>query len=229
MINTQSRIVHVRTILPVRYVVDWVRSWLDDAVQIVWAIHDEDGKPLHCHVILRFPAVTRWQKLFDWLEKPHDDGSPFDPHAYCKAAKSWTRSVRYLLHLDNPEKAVIPRSALDSFNLDEDELAQILAGRSSGLLDAIRAASLMSPYDAFAYLVERRGFRPGECSAGVRLLRELEALKRVRSDLGRSVVVPDRCGLSVDEDVDEDGDDWDFASLQDDLFPSPAPAKPPQE
>lgn len=201
MPDLQSKLVHVRTILPVGDVVRFIRERLSDepGLALAWAIHDS-GNPVHCHVMIRFPAVRRWQWLRDWLNAS-------DPHNYSKPADSWRRGVRYLLHLDNPEKEVVPRGNFDSWGIDSDELAMLLAGRSSLILPAIREASGMSPYDAFSFLVEKRGFRPSECTAALNLLQALERFKRVRSGMTQAGSVPEdyfeRLDRLDDEALDE--------------------------
>lgn len=192
----QSKLVHVRTVLPVADVVCFVREHLNDepGLAVAWAVHDSE--PVHCHVMIRFPSVRRWAWLRDWLNGK-------DPHNYCKAADSWRRGVRYLLHLDNPEKEVVPRANFDSWGVDSDEVAMLLAGRSSAILPAIREASGMSPYDAFAFLVERRGFRPSECTAALNLLQALERFKRVRSGMSQAVAVPEDYFERLDRIEDE--------------------------
>lgn len=197
MADLQSKLVHVRTILPVMDVVRFVRERLADepGLCLAWAVHDADF-PVHCHVMIRFPGVRRWQWLRDWLNSQ-------DPHNYSRPADSWRRGVRYLLHLDNPEKGVVPRGSFDSWGVDSDELAMLLAGRSSLILPAIREASGMSPYDAFSFLVEKRGFRPSECTAALNLLQALERFKRVRSGMTQSVPVPESYFERLDRIDDE--------------------------
>lgn len=193
----QSKLVHIRTILPVSVVVAQCKELFGkDEIEMVWATHD-DGNVPHCHVVLRFAGVRRWQCLYDWMMAN-------DPHSFTKAARSWPRQVRYLLHLDNPEKPPVKRSALGWHNVDEDDLSLLLAGRASGLLDAINASMSMSPIDAFSYLVEKRGFKPGECISGVRLLRELEGLKHVRA----SVRVSAPLSPESPEEKDDEALEW---------------------
>lgn len=188
MADLQSKLVHVRTVLPVMDVVHLVREHYGDepGLALAWATHDDDdddGVP-HCHVMIRFPGVRRWSWLREWLNAR-------DPHNYSKPADSWRRGVRYLLHLDNPEKESVPRGNFDSWGVDSDELAMLLAGRSSLILPAIKEASALSPYDAFSFLVEKRGFRPSECTSALNLLQALERFKRIRSGMTQSIPVPE--------------------------------------
>lgn len=204
---TQSKIVSIRTILPPMAVVARIRETVDDC-EIAWAVHDQDVSTVHCHVMLRFPSVRRWRWLRDWLNEN-------DPHNRSVPGDSWRRGVRYLLHLDNPEKPPVPRSALGTFNIDDDDLAQLLAGKTSLLLPALREALSMSPYDAFSFLVERRGFRPHECTSALNLLAALQRAKSFRADLAVSFPVPETAEERIDRlddeqfEIDEWSDSWD--------------------
>lgn len=121
--SLQSTMVNVKTVLPVEDVRRKVMSLWPSCI-FVAATHDEPGKVKHCHCVVRFEVPTRWNLLRQWLET-------HDPHNYSKPARSWRRSVRYLLHLDNPDKSRIPRAALVSDGIDEDELEQLLGSQSS--------------------------------------------------------------------------------------------------
>ena len=195
----QSRIVAIRSILPAPRIVDRIKSEVPEA-QIAWAVHDHGVTP-HCHVMVRFPSVRRWQWLFDWMRDN-------DPHNRCVPGDSWRRGVRYLLHLDNPEKPPVQRSAFASYNVDEDDVAQLLAGRSSLLLPALREALSMSPYDAFSFLVEKRGFKPHECTSAINLLAALQRAKSFRSDLA--------CSFPCPEDPEERADRLDDEAFEED-------------
>lgn len=207
----QSKIVSIRSILDPLSIVSRVKENTEECC-IAWAVHDQDEKNVHCHVMIKFPSVRRWS----WLRTYLND---CDPHNRCVAGDSWRRGVRYLLHLDNPEKPVVPRSALGTYNIDDDDLSMLLAGRSSSLLPALREASVMSPYDAFSFLVERRGFRPSECTAGINLLIALERMKSVRSSLSQCFVVPEDSEERFSRLDDESLEEQEFLENQAARFP----------
>lgn len=213
--HLQSKLVSIRTVADPLVVVHEILAKCPEAV-VCWARHVEEGKVPHAHLMVRFPSVRRWGWLRDWLNVR-------DAHNYSKPADSWRRGVRYLLHLDNPEKAVVPRSEFCSVGLDEDEQAQLLAGRSSNILPALREVITggMSPYDAFAFLVERKGFRPSECTSAINLLISLNRAKHVRDSLSVGFCMPEtndeRFDRLDDEAIDESlfNDDFRSGSLPD--------------
>lgn len=208
--KTQSKIVSIRTVLPPQLVVERIKLFTEEC-EIAWAVHDQEVSVVHSHIMVKFPSVRRWKFLRVFMA---ENG---DPHNRCVAGDSWRRGVRYLLHLDNPEKPPVPRSALCTFNVDDDDLSQLLAGRSSLLLPALKEALSMSPYDAFSYLVERRGFKPHECTAAINLLSALQRAKSYRADLATSFPMPETPDERFDRlddeqlEVDEWLDRWDTA------------------
>lgn len=84
---------------------------------VCWANHPaESGGHPHTHYVVRFPSQVYWGAIRSKLKDLGDD------HAYSDVGRSWTRSVRYLLHLDNPEKEPIPRENFKFSGLDISEL-----------------------------------------------------------------------------------------------------------
>lgn len=166
--------VHCATLDP-GLVVDFVLSkWPESAV--VWAVHDEEGKERHAHIMVRFPNTLRWCILREWL-------MDHDTQSYSRPAGSWIRGVRYLLHLDNPEKDPIPRSALDFRGIDESELSAIIGSPAKNVLESVLQCVGMSPVDAFDHLVRVRGHKPAECTSAINLLYALDRFKRIRNGL----------------------------------------------
>lgn len=186
----QSKIVSIRTILNPAFVVGRIRDFCDESA-IAWVTHYGTDVE-HSHIMVRFPSVRRWKWLRDWFD---ENG---DPHNRTVAGDSWRRGVRYLLHLDNPEKHEVPRADLHTYNIDDDDLSQLLAGRASLILPSLRDALSMSPYDAFSFLVERRGFRPSECTSAINLLLALQRAKTSRGDFAVTSSGPE----SYDEKLD---------------------------
>lgn len=205
--------VNLKSILPVDRIQRKVAEWWPSAV-FVGATHDEPDKVRHCHAVIRFELPTRWGVLRDWLKTNGDE------HNYCKPARSWRRSVRYLLHMDNPEKARISRSALVWHGIDDDELDQLLGSAKMRILDSLVSAQRLPLDQRFRFLVEERGHLPSEVSAALRCLLDLEMWARSRrSELSAlpSDVQPttdDDSTLSFDDDGagvvdDESGSSFD--------------------
>lgn len=189
--TTQGRMVNLKTVLDPDRVLEFVRKHYAGAA-VVGALHDEPCKVRHVHIVVRFVGVTRWSEFRGWL---HEN----DGHEYAEPAQSWRRSVRYLLHLDNPEKAAIPREALFSENVDEMELSQLLGASKLPILESLVAAQALPLHRRFEFLVCERGHQPSEVSAALRCMMDLEKWERTRTAAGMETALPERV---------VDSDDW---------------------
>lgn len=198
MPDFQSTMINLKTVIPIEDVKAEVRRRWPSCI-FVGATHEEPGKVRHCHCVVRFELPVRWGSfLDDWL-------SVRDPHNYCRPARSWRRSVRYLLHLDNPEKSRIPLSALVSDGIDEDELSEMLGSKKMKILDSLVIAQTKPLDERFRFLVEQRGHMPSEVSAALRCLLDLE--KWSESRRGQPSALPgftDAYAESVARDCDEE-------------------------
>lgn len=197
--RTQSTICNVKSVLPVSVIqAEVLRRW-PDAIFIA-ATHAKvvDTDVEHCHCLIRWASPVRWDKFDQWL---HDH----DPHYYARPARSWRRSVRYLLHLDNAEKARIPRSALVSANIDEDDLDELLGSAKMKILDSLVCAQSLPLDQRFQFLVEERGHLPSEVSAALRCLIDLEKWAETRH--GQYSSLP-RCEKEAVDSLDG-FDSWD--------------------
>lgn len=202
MADFQSRYVNIKcnmshTDLTPDQLCEWIRSadrWPD--AEIFWAVHHEPGKEEHFHMVVRFPTVTRWGRLLDHLNIR-------DPHNYCRAARSFNRSVRYLLHLDNAEKSPIPRENLKtSSNVDQSELSMVLGAPRVSVLHDIRNLPALETFRAFDYLCNERGHSPNEVCQVLRCLGSIDDwLKKVRKD---SALAHAMASLPVEDDFRED-------------------------
>lgn len=195
MADLQSRYVNIkcnisRCNVDPQAVADWIRSvppegYTGDGsdygnwpgASCFWAVHDEAGKEKHFHMVVRFPYTLRWAKLRNYLKK-------LDSHHYSQPARAFNRSVRYLLHLDNPEKEPIPREALCvTDNVDDSELAMMLGAPRVSILHDIRSLPACETFRAFDYLVNERGHSPNEVAQVLRCLGTIaDWIKRVQAD-----------------------------------------------
>lgn len=141
---------------------------------ILYAIHDEPGHVQHAHYVARFPSTIRWTSLAQTL---HD----VDGHEYAAPAKSWRRSARYLLHLDNPEKCRVDRAALRVHNVDETEVSQLMGAAKLPILESLSLAEGLPLSERFAFLVCERGHQPSEVSAALRCMMDLERWSDTRT------------------------------------------------
>lgn len=147
---------------------------LDPEATICWARHDEPGKVPHAHFVVRFRSTMRWTSVAQTL---HD----VDGHEYAAPAQSWRRSVRYLLHLDNPDKGKIPRDAFHAVNMAEEEADQLLGAAKLPILQSLALAERLPLSERFAFLVIDRGHQPSEVSAALRCMLDLERWSDTRT------------------------------------------------
>lgn len=158
---------------------------------IAYALHREEGKVPHVHFVVRFPATVRWTSVAQTLRD-------IDGHEYAEPAKSWRRSVRYLLHLDNPEKARIPRDALEAINIDESELSMLLGAARLPILESLALAERLPLSERFSFLVVERGHQPSEVSAALRCMLDLERWSDCRT---ARMMRRDGSGSALDADA----------------------------
>lgn len=189
----QSRMANVKCALsavPPERVVALFAAFSPDA-SIVYAEHREEGKVPHAHYVVRFPATVRWTNVAQTLRD-------IDGHEYAEAAKSWRRSVRYCLHLDNPEKARIPREALHAVNVDESELSMLLGAARLPILESLALAERLPLSERFSFLVIERGHQPSEVSAALRCMLDLERWSDCRT---ARMMRRDGSGSALDADA----------------------------
>lgn len=191
--DKQSRMANVKcavSAVPPERVLALFASFSPDA-SIVYAVHDEEGKVKHAHYVVRFPATVRWTKVAQTLRD-------IDGHEYAEPAKSWRRSVRYCLHLDNPEKARIPREALHAVNVDESELSMLLGAARLSILESLALAERLPLSERFSFLVIERGHQPSEVSAALRCMLDLERWSDCRTS---RMLRRDGAGSALDADA----------------------------
>lgn len=162
-------------------------GWPD--AEVFWAVHTEPGKEDHFHMVVRFPGPVRWGRLRGRLKHQ-------DEHHYSQPARAFARSVRYLLHLDNPEKTPIPRENLKTTpNVDQSELSLLLGAQKSSILYDLQRLPALQTFRAFDYLVNDRGHSPNEVCQVLRCLGAIDDwIKRARKDAAFCEAV-----LSTDE------------------------------
>lgn len=134
---------------------------------VVWAKHgqhDGDGCD-HFHAVVRFADQTPWS----WLRA---DLMNADPHSYSAPGRGWQRCVRYLLHLDNPDKVPIPRENL-AFRgaISQDEVDMLIGRPRAALINDIRqGAPGRTTFQLVDWLCCERGHSPGEVAQMLRCI-----------------------------------------------------------
>lgn len=169
--SLQSRALVYKTICCPAAVLAYLTSQWPD-VRVVWSKHPAEGStPVHFHGVVVFSSVVRWDKLRAWL-------MCHDPHSFSDSCRSVTRSIRYLLHLDNPEKVRVPVEDLHSYGFDADELSKNLHGFGRGsVLDYLPAIIRMPVFDALQYC-EQQGILFRDVSSALNCMYALDRVKR---------------------------------------------------
>lgn len=197
----QSTMCNGKTVIPLEQVRQKVMSLWPSAI-FVGATH-EDTETKHCHFVVRQELPTRWDKFCQWLDT-------HDPCYYARPARSWRRSVRYLLHLDNADKGRIPRANLIFDGIDEDELDQLLGSAKMKILDSLIVAQGLPLDQRFRYLVEVRGHLPSEVSAALRCLLDLEKWAETRHGQYSALPTSDLAASSTESGDDDEHAEFDF-------------------
>lgn len=196
--NTRSKYVFYKTVLDPALTVDpWLRDWGVGWAH-VWAKHEHDevaqgSKPFcHYHGVIRFASTVSWQWFRDRLMRPDND-----PHSYSAPGRGWQRCVRYLLHLDSPDKPPIPRSNLSySGEISEDEISMLLGRPRASLLSDIRNAPRMDTFSLVDWLVNEKGHTPGEVAQMLRCITAVNSYLGPLSLLSRPGDIPGSFGPS---------------------------------
>lgn len=168
----QCRQFEVQTIDPAARDVclSWYRE--HDACRIAWAEHPAEGKkPAHFHVVARFDKTVDCNALRELV-------NGMDTHSHADKVNRWPNMVRYLRHLDQPEKATIPPEMCHYEGFPEAELDQATKDNGGALKLVSMVAGLphgSSPVDALRVCIEA-GFRPSEVSGVSRALFDLSRL-----------------------------------------------------
>lgn len=168
----QCRAVELQTISPEAR--DAAINWLKekDCERLAWAEHPAEGdKPVHYHVCARWNStvdVLSLRKLVNVLDK----------HSHVEKVGRWKNMVRYLRHLDNPEKVAIPPESAHYEGFPEDELQAVTSAASDQLALVTMIAEMphgTNPVEALRIAL-RAGFRPSEVSGVTRALYDLRQL-----------------------------------------------------
>lgn len=218
--TTRSKYCFYKTQLDPALTVDpWLRDW-GIGWSHVWAKHEHDPNNVHYHGVIRFASTVSWQWLRNKLQEPQND-----PHAYSAVGRGWQRCVRYLLHLDSPDKPPIPRANLSySGDITEDEIAMLLGRPRASLLSDIRNAPHKDTFALVDWLVNEKGHTPGEVAQMLRCITAVNQFLGPLSLLARPGDIPSAFGpasLGPDSGLPEtdlvDDDPFADPDLPDDL------------
>lgn len=189
---TRSKYVFIKTIWnPGETIVPLLRDRCHDWA-IVWAKHQDDPLNVHYHAVIRFASTESWQ----WLRNSLMEN---DPHSYSAAARGWQRCVRYLLHLDSPDKPPIPRENLSyAGDISDDEVSMLLGRPRAYLLHDLQTAPFRDTFRLVDWLINERGHGPGEVTA---MLNCIMAANKFLGPLAASPEVSSS-NASIDESPD---------------------------
>lgn len=217
---TRSKYVFVKTQLdPKEILVPALREHSHDWA-IVWAKHEDDPKNVHFHAVIRFASTESWA----WLRA---DLMNKDEHSYSAAARGWQRCVRYLLHLDSPDKPPIPRENLSwAGEISDDEISMLLGRPRAYLLHDLRSAPFHDTFRLVDWLVNERGHGPGEVTAMLNcIMAANKFLGPIASlDGNPTIAAGEESGFDLpcsplgEPAIEADFDDGSLGGLPDDLF-----------
>jgi len=135
-----------------RSVIDGVLSMLKPDDAYAWVTHPAEGEtPEHYHLVAKMAKPTK-------LGKFRAFAMSLDPHSNSDNAKSPDGALRYLLHLDNPEKARIDQASLVVKNWKGYE--EVLSRKSRSSSSA--AASDCEVFDALVSQLRGRAPRASD-------------------------------------------------------------------
>lgn len=228
-VDHRSKYVFLKTILDPDDRSDGAQCLLDVLAanstgwSIVWARHDHaetssTASPTHYHAVIRFASTECWGWLSTWLHN-------HDGHEYCAAGRGWQRCVRYLLHLDSPDKPVIPRSNLFyRGEITEDEVSMLLGRPRASLLADIKLSPHRDTFGMVDWLVNERGHTPGEVAQMLRCIMEVNKYVGPLSLLARTDDIPSSFAADAACCVSPRGEDTacDVGCIPDDLGDLPS-------
>lgn len=108
--------------------------------RIAWVQHPaEDETPPHFHFVASFTNGVRLSEALEALYK-------LDPHNYVKPCRNFRASVRYLAHLDNPEKCRIDPAEIMLAGDWEGVNLQTLFERRGATADLAQVLSALREY-----------------------------------------------------------------------------------
>lgn len=139
-ISVQYRTLNVKTISE-----DAVNALLKSCsekpnARIAWVKHPEEGDtPAHFHFVASFTNPVRLSEALTAVYKA-------DPHNYVKPCRNFRASVRYLAHLDNPEKCKIDPASICLAGDWEGVNLQTLFERKGATADLARVCRALAEY-----------------------------------------------------------------------------------
>lgn len=198
----QGRAVEVQTIDPATR--DAALNWCKEkgCERLAWSEHPAEGdKPIHFHM------VARWNRTVDFIAL-RQLVNGMDTHSHCDRVGRWPNAVRYLRHLDSPDKPLIPadKAHYEGFTEAELEDASRDNGGTLSLLSMIADIPHgTNPVEALRVCVHA-GFRPAEVSGVTRALYDLRNLLADSRQVGivRSVDVPSKAPSVLFEPAPDD-------------------------
>ena len=171
-VRLQCRAVEGQTVD--RATLDAALAWLRErnCDRLAWSEHPAEGnKPLHYHF------VARWSSTVDCIAL-RDLCNRMDTHSHVDKCGRFVNMVRYLRHLDSPEKTPIPAESAHYEGFPEDELQVVTQSGRDSLALVQMIADLphgSSPVDALRVCIGA-GYRPSEVSGVTRALFDLRNL-----------------------------------------------------
>lgn len=151
----------------------WVRRWVEDCNGWgAWAIHPPEGdKPEHYHLAACFDSPRDFRAVRTHCMR-------VDPHSSSQLGRSFRRCMRYLRHLDSPDKIQIPPEDLHAIGQWPPGQFDVImsADRQLGeIVGYIREHARDGPIQIASDLL-RDGYKPHQVTSVLRLISSVSVL-----------------------------------------------------
>lgn len=106
----------IRSYLPLEDLTNLLEEKRKTINRYALIVHDKDDSEVHTHLFIRFKERRSLNAVLE--EFPSVDSAGVKQSTHVEVCKNEIKSVRYLMHLDNPEKFQYNESEVLTFNLD---------------------------------------------------------------------------------------------------------------
>lgn len=138
-----------------------------------YATHPSEGStPEHYHLLIKWDTPREWTAHARELER-------LDPHAHEEVPRSARACIRYMLHLDNPDKIAVDRSALEPGNWDRGQIETFLSDTNPmlQLVEYVQEHLRTSTIFEIARDLLDLGYKPGQITNAQRMLYSISQLQ----------------------------------------------------
>lgn len=150
VINHQYRTINVKTVSEDAMKTVLTHCSAKPNARIAWIQHPAEGEtPTHFHLCASFTSPVRLAEALEYLAES-------DPHNYVKPCRNFRASVRYLAHLDNPEKCQLDPAQVALVGDWEGVNLRTLFERRGATVDVANVLKALAVY------LDGRGWLPAD-------------------------------------------------------------------